>query len=446
MMGAVRKKGPKEKGQPRKAEEKDPPVQLTWSLDELPSSQHKTGLAGLVLMLRWLSRKPRAQKRGVLRLVKVDSSSATVELDLEGLAWLLDETYAAEMVEVERDVPWKGTPHLRIVEREVVDPKKVDKKTGKPIVKQQKKYVYRVVQPQGALAADSDPQGLDGPWIKLWRDFVWGVLRAVPATRAPYNARAEGEESDDAEDAWLALTRATPKTVELPSTYFVGAQAATAENVAFRDRERFQFLLHFWPFAVGLAVPMTVDRDGKSQFVGHVLSFSDVADLEAFCDEYMHVLDHRGKEMLAYLPKQVVLDLPAEAGLQFLSALRARLQAAEGKKATRDLVLGVDVFHLEREGNNVRTRSTIRIEPSDVLQDEYERIRGSCRDPVFRRQLMSNLLSNRSWSDGFERLFATLPSSIFLRGRSEEGRFPSQFPFDVQRELKHHTQTEASDV
>lgn len=443
MMGAVRKKGPKEKGQPRKAEEKDPPVQLTWSLDELPSSQHKTGLAGLVLMLRWLSRKP---KRGVLRLVKVDSSSATVELDLEGLAWLLDETYAAEMVEVERDVPWKGTPYLRIVEREVVDPKKVDKKTGKPIVKQQKKYVYRVVQPQGALAADSDPQGLDGPWIKLWRDFVWGVLRAVPATRAPYNARAEGEESDDAEDAWLALTRATPKSVELPSTYFVGAQAATAENVAFRDRERFQFLLHFWPFAVGLAVPMTVDRDGKSQFVGHVLSFSDVADLEAFCDEYTHVLDHRGREMLAYLPKQVVLDLPAEAGLQFLSALRARLQAAEGKKATRDLVLGVDVFHLEREGNNVRTRSTIRIEPSDVLQDEYERIRGSCRDPVFRRQLMSNLLSNRSWSDGFERLFATLPSFIFLRGRSEEGRFPSQFPFDVQRELKHHTQMEASDV
>lgn len=32
------------------------PLTLQWTLDELPTSQHRTGLAGLVLVLRWMAR------------------------------------------------------------------------------------------------------------------------------------------------------------------------------------------------------------------------------------------------------------------------------------------------------------------------------------------------------------------------------------------------------
>lgn len=442
---ATKKKTTGSRAAPSKAVvENEPPIELSWSLDELPSSQHKTGLAGLVLLVRWLMRKAKTRARGELT-VESDQAGATVKVDRAGLSWLFDEAYAAAAVESERDAPFKGVEPLRVVEREVVDKRKVDKKTGKPVVKLQKKYVYGLVQPNGALLVEADPKGEDGPWIKLWRDFVWTVLRAKPKTRAPYNARAAGEAIEDAADSWTALTRSSPRSIELPSTYFVGAQTATAENVAFRDRERFQFLLHFWPFAVGLSVPVTVDRDGKPGSVGHVLSFSDISDLQTFCDEYSVVLRSRSPDLAGYLPRQALLDLPAEAGLQFLSALRHRLLASEGKKLTRDLVLGVDVFHIEREGNNVRTRSTTRIEPSEVLQDEYDRIRQNCKDPLFRRQLLINLIGGRHWAEGFDRLFATMPSSTFLRGRFGEGRFPSQFANDVQREIKHH-QLEASDV
>ncbi len=421
------------------------PIELTWTLDELPSSQHKTGLAGLVLLIRWLKRKAKARWRGMLD-VDVDASGATVRLDREGLAWLFDEAYAAATIESERDAPFKGVEPERIVERSVTDKKKVDPKTGKPLVKLQKKYVYKLVQPHGAFLVDADPKGEQGAWIKLWRDFVWSLLRAVPATRAPYNSRADWEPSADAADAWTALTRPTPRSVDLPSTYFVGAQAATAENVAFRDHERFQILLHFWPFAVGLTVPMVLDREGKSSFIGFVLSFSDIADLEAFCDEYAGLLNSRSPDVLAYLPRQAVVDLPAEGGLQFLSSLRHRLSASEGRKRTADLVLGVDTFHLVREGNNVRTRSTLRIEPSEALQDEYDRLRQSCKDPLFRRQRLLNLIEGRHWTDGFDRLFATMPSATFLRGRASEGRFPSQFASDVQQEFKHHHHQEVADA
>ena len=417
---------------------------FSWTLDELPSSQHKTGLVGLLLLLRWLDKKPKAKRRGV-RKVSVDASSATVEIDFEGLSWLFDEAYAATSVENEYNAPFKGVEPVRVVSRDVTDAKKLDKNTGRPVTKTVKKYVYRGVQIQGAFLAEIDPGGEEGLWIKLWRDFVWGVLRAVPATRAPYNDRAGGKKSGDAEDAWIALTRDVSRSVELPSTYFVGAQAATAENVSFKDRERFQFLLHFWPFAVGIAVPTVVNRQRKTEFSGHVLCFPDVSDLALFCDEYEGALLSRSEDPLAYLPKQAVLDFPAEGGLQFLSALRARLTAAQSKQRTHDLVLGVDIIHLEREGNNVRTRSTSRIEPSDLIQDEYDRLKTSFYDPTFRRQLLLNLLAQKPWHTGFDRLFATMPMAHFLKGHAAEGSFPSQFPFDAAKQFQHHSK-EQSDV
>ena len=86
------------------------------------------------------------------------------------------------------------------------------------------------------------------------------------------------------------------------------------------------------------------------------------------------------------------------------------------------------------------TRSTLRIEPSDPLQDEYDRLRQSCKDPLFRRQRLINLIERRHWTDGFDRLFATMPSATFLRSRASDGRFPSQFASDAHQEFKHHHQ------
>lgn len=418
------------------------PIQMTWSLDELPSSQHKTGLVGLALLVRWMTTAAKKRAKGVLKVRALDADALTLEFDLEGLRWLFDEAYAAELTETERDAPFKDVEPLRVVEREQTDPKKVDKKTGKPVVKKVKKYVYSLVAPQGALLLDLDPRGDGGAWIKLWRDFVWGLLRAVPATRGPYNARAERKDASDAEEMWLSLSRGGDRATDLPSTYFVGAQSSTAENVAFQDRERFQFLLHFWPFAVGIAVPSIADREGKTRFNGFALSFPDVADLEAFVGDYRGVLESRTAETLAYLPRQAVLDLPAEAGLQFLQALRARMKASESRKRTADLVLGVDVFHVEREGNNVRTRWSGRVEPDELQQDEYERIRSSFRDPLFRRQLLANLVEGSEWTTGFDRLFATLPSSHFLRGKREADAWPSMFPNDVKTHLSRFNPSE----
>src|SRR5262249_23958028 len=153
-----------------------------------------------------------------------------------------------------------------------------DPKTGK--TKTKKAYFYPVTIPRVGLILSLDPsaKGDKGLWIKLWRDMVWGILRGVPATREPFEARAQWRKAGDAEKIWEDLLHPAQYSIELPSTYFLGAQASTAENVPFMDRARFQFLLHFWPFVAQIYVPALVNNDGKQDFVGYALSIPDVCD------------------------------------------------------------------------------------------------------------------------------------------------------------------------
>jgi CRISPR-associated protein Cmx8 len=407
---------------------------FTWSLGELPSSQHKTGLAGLVLLLRWLKRK---KVKGTARIVSLDHSTLTAEFDEVGMQSLFDAVYGAALVERSYEKPLKGLEPLRVEEREVTVKGKAKKGAeASSTTKKKTFHVYALVQPTGAELDELDGagSGKKGLWVKLWRDFVWSVLRGVPATRAPFNARANAEAVEDGVEAFRALSSKPNAGVALPSTYFIGAQAVNAEGVAFRDRERFQFLLHFWPYAVGLYVPVKVTRDGN-EFEGYVLAFPDLLDLENFCLDYEELLRTRSEDEAAYLPREAVIDVPAEGGLQFLKFLSQRVEEKEARKPLADLLLAVDVIHVEKEGNNVRVRSTARVVPSPGQQSAYLTIKTSFKDPLFRRQLLLNLLAGRDWSAGFDRLLATVPAKHFLRGMAEAGEYPSQFPFDVKTQF-----------
>jgi CRISPR-associated protein Cmx8 len=268
---------------------------LDYQLAELPSSQHRAGLAGLVCVIRWLERQPDFQEKTsngtVCKLAHLDDLGASIELNQAGVEALFDEIYAASTEEQERPQLLKNKQKeiispLREEEREVTD------KKGK--TKTKKVYIYPVVVPAGSFLADptydKSVEGKNGLWIKLWRDMVWSILRGVPATRKPFEARAEGSYGNDAASVWKQLTQPEDFTVKLPSTYFLGAQESNAENVPFKDRARFQFLLHFWLFAAQIYVPAVVDNEGKRNFAGYALAIPDVAKLEWFCDELPEIL------------------------------------------------------------------------------------------------------------------------------------------------------------
>jgi CRISPR-associated protein Cmx8 len=393
-------------------------LELDYNLAELPSSQHRAGLAGLVLMVRWLERLKKSDSKltGICSLNRIDEYGATLQIDQMGLRELFDETYAASKEEQGRDAVLKNKnkqviPPLREEKKTITDPK-TGKTREKPV------YIYPVVVPRGAFLAAYDPSATDdnGIWIKLWRDMIWGILRGVPATRRPFDERSKGGFTEDADKVWQDLNRRADYTVDLPSTYFIGAQASNAENVPFKDRARFQFLLHFWTFVAQVYVPATLAYDSKtkqvkSKFIGYALAIPDVSNLEVFCDELPSMLqNNRSVEMAGYRPRDSVIDLAAEGALDLMHKLNQRLSVIAGNQSVSDLVLGVDVVHLEKQGNNIRLWGTARIDPTRSMIDEYVRVKGMFRDALFRRQRLLNMLNEREWFSGFGSLLSTKDS------------------------------------
>jgi CRISPR-associated protein Cmx8 len=384
-------------------------LELNYQLAELPSSQHRAGLAGLVLMVDWLKQQP--NNKGICEINR-NSNGATLRINRLGLEELLDEVYAASVEEQERAQLMKNSRT-----KEVISPLReekrqtLDAKTGNP--KEKTVYIYETVIPKGAFLLRNDPSGdgRNGCWIKLWRDVIWNIFRGVPATRKPFEDRANGEATTDAAAIWQELTQPLDYIVPLPSTYFIGAQANNAENVPFKDRARYQFLLHFWPYVAQIYVPAIINNESERDFIGYALAIPDIADVDLFCEELSPVLRGRGTEMSGYRPRDCIVDLAIEGALDMLRRLQDRLNKLEGERASSaaDIVLGIDVVHVEKQGNNIRLLGTTRLDPEAEMIDRYAQFRNSLWNPIFRRQRLLNLVNGRDWYAGFDSLLCRLP-------------------------------------
>lgn len=390
-------------------------LNLDYQLAELPSSQHRAGLAGLVLIIRWLEGQreftEKVENGAICKLTRLDDKGATLELNQTGLEYLFDEIYDASLEEQERNQLLKKRTKeviqpLREEEKEETDPKTNKTKTKKV-------YIYPVVVPKGSFLSDpsydKSSDGKNGLWIKLWRDMVWSILRGVPATRKPFEARAEGQYNDDAIKVWQQLIQPEEFTVDLPSTYFLGAQANNAENIPFKDRARLQFLLHFWLFAAQIYVPEVIDNEGKRNFAGYAIAIPDIFKLKRFCERLSRLLSERSIEKSGYLPCDCIIDIAIESALDIMMRLTERLTQSTGEQKTASTVLGIDVIHTEKQGNNIRILGASRLNPENLMINEYIRIRNQYWSPLFRKQRLLNLVNHSPWYSGFDSLLCTIP-------------------------------------
>ena len=399
----------------------DAAIELRYTLAELPSSQHRAGLLGLALMVDWLKRQPAENRRGVCEIVSMDERELRLRIDRQGMRDLFHQAYGATMEEQRVTKPYVDKRTKEIKEPLRIDQEVVEEVVrGKARTKVVEHYVYPLPVPKGAFLAQWDEQADEagnGPWIKLWRDVVWSVLRGVPATRAPFEERANGPYSADADKAWAALAHGEA-SMELASTHYLGAQATTAENVSFRDRVRHQFVLHFWPYAVQVYVPTVHDREGKEQHHGYAIAVPDVASLRTMFEELEPSLKDRDGKRAGFRPRGCLLSLSLEGGLDLLARLQRRVKLRESQRASVvDLVHGVDVFHLSKEGNNVRMLGVGRVEPELGMMDQYWWVKGELWDPAFKRQRLVNLIAGRAWYDGFDRLMCTSPWQATIGGK-----------------------------
>ncbi len=438
-------------------------LQLDYQLAELPSSQHRAGLAGLVLVVQWLQDDPTFQEKveagAICRLTRLDDNGATLEINQAGLAALFDEIYAAhrdEKAETKLRENKKGEVKepIRIEEHDEIDPKtqnpKVDRKTGQ--VKKKTFYIYPVTIPKGSFLATEEYdttfnyQSDTGIWIKLWRDGIWEILKGKHTSRLPFHHRAEGSYESDAIELWEKLSKSPESSVKLPGSFFLGAQETNAEGVKFQDKLCFQFLLHFWFYAAFIYIPQIVklekDKEQKkyvekTSFFGYSIAIPDVSNLRFFCDDLKDVLRRRGIESIAYRPRDVVVDLAVESALDALKQLKERLEVIEGDKSIADLVLGFDVIHA-KPGEDVKLLGITRIKPDPVMVDDYAQFRGAFRSPIFRRQYLGNLVERKEWYIGFDALLCKIPYE-----QSIENHY---FRHDVRKKIASIIEQEKQDM
>jgi hypothetical protein len=343
---------------------------LTFDLSELPTTQHRAGLAGLILQIDSMGPKGYGRpKETVPEIEELTATTARITFTATSMQAMFDELYEAKLVEVVVAAKWANVEPKAgeyYIEKKVPKPKEVkSRETGSTgtnatdpeshEVKLVPGFAYDVVQPQSPFLAHYLQPESRKAWLGLWRQMVWEVTRGGNnvRARAPFNERAEEKSCGEGGAAWSACVdfksrqeKGQSKATSISGALMLGAQAVNAEGIAFSGRVDHNLLLHFWQNVVMTFVPYSVNREGKQEKNGYVLAIPDVADLEDFRADFPDLLGRLKAKPNEYTPSAARIDLPGQANLEMLRGLRRR--APEGEPGRSDGVATT-------EGEQIRT-------------------------------------------------------------------------------------------
>ncbi len=407
-------------------------ITLEYDLYDLPTAQHKAGLAGLLLMIESM----KMRKMTPLPEAQHDKTRAKFSFTRESMQALFDDLYDTSWVEKERKTKRKNR------DKDAIEPKRefereVTTEDGKK--RKEKVYVYEDFEPKGAflsvlLSADSDL------WLKLWRDMLWETLRVKPTTRTVYEERANKKPSSEAKRTWDTLTkilelRKKDKTLpaRVVSSAFIGAQDTNAENVPFQGMPEDNLLLHFWPIASLTFVPRIIKKNEKSkqyqmEEVGYALAIPEPANLKDFVADMLDLLRRLEMERSGFRPRFALISVPEESGLEYLYRLAG---SRVGQQEISYSLAAIEIYHLEKRGNNTVMLAAQRISPDEQILRGYDALRKQYRNPLYRSQRIRNLLSQQPWHTGMDGVFNQYPWEFFVSNQGKTSQAISFFGYDV---------------
>jgi len=410
-------------------------IVLTYSLDELPTAQHRAGLAGLLIQIRSMKAR-RITASAIPDVKELTATSVGVALTAGSVQGVLDDLYEARKVEIVSKSKWQGTKALREQPVEQVDPV-----TGKK--KSIKLYVYEVIQPSSPVWEQCLDGGADHPWLKLWRDMIWSIPRGISKTRGPFDQRAKRQPCSEGAAMWQQLNadarlraKGSLKTEEISSALMLSAQAVNAELVPFLGRVDQSFLLHFWQVVVLPFVPQFIDNDGQYESRGFVLAIPDVSDLKAFCEIFPLILhDDLRRERRGIRPADALIDIPVQANLEFLRHLRSLASSRAGAEQWSGSVRAIESFHMQKTGNTIKLLSFERVADRPALIREYERFNQTYRNPLFRSAFLRSLLRDDPWYSCMPETFAERPWPMFVESEKTPRKVP-RFGKDARKKFR----------
>lgn len=410
--------------------DKEETVILEYNLYDLPTAQHKAGLAGLLLMIESMKLRKISPLPSI---IEQTPTSVKIVFTREIMQYLFDDLYDGEWIEVESKTKWKNKEKIEIPPKKTIE-KEIKK--GDKIINQVF-YIYDNVQPKGEFLKTiyRDSEGL---WIKLWRDMIWNTLRGKPLTRLVYEDRANGNDCklssvfDVLKHSMENRKKSSIKTESLSGALYIGAESENAERTSFQGTIENNFLLHFWPLSIAIYIPYTYDRDGKSERKGYAIVVPEPSNLFDFIETTLRFFGSLDPVAYGIYPKKSVISVPSEGGLEYLSNIVKQDFSSSDLKHS---ISAVEIYHLEKVGNNIKIHSTERIIPRKKIIDKYFDVSEHSFNPLFRSHCIKNILSGKEWFVDMVSLFDSYPSKIFIKSDST----PSNLFFfgsDVRRKIR----------
>ena len=422
--------------------ESDKSVLVPWSLPDMPTAQHKAGLAGLLVYVRNMRDFIRDPNTAFPIIESESPLELSVRFTQASLRTLMDSVYAGEKHLVESPTKWSGrTPDGKKT--------KMVKENGQQ--RQVKVFLYEVVRPKAELL--SYWRGGDGedPWVVLWREAVRGVLRKdkmAEIYKFTPEHKSPTEGSCDLKELWRGLVASARNRQgagqgRVPTSMFIGAQASNYERVYFKGEVRHNLLLHFWPFVSPVFVPRVLQREKgqwKPKDLGFVMAVPEVGDLTEFAsaiDAHWRRLQQSGDNGSGRRPRQSRIDTAVEGGLAFLHSLAIdRLENMDDGEFF-GAVPQVELYHLEKRGNNIRMLAAESVRPPAGMLREFDRIKAQFRlNVMFKRLLLHNLIDDLPWhARAVETLFTRFPVELFIRS-DKSPAFAQNFGLSAREQFK----------
>jgi len=353
---------------------------LDYDLFGLPTAQHKAGLAGLILLIDSMN----ARKLSPVPIAEYDATTARISFTRESMKTIFNDLY-------------KGI---------AVTTKKGDEK----------------IRP--ALEYLSIGFGMPCVWIHAWQDCIMSVIRKGRALKI-YETGYDGQQE------YMRLYSNYMASSDFDASLIIPGEAQSAEKIHITGMRANNFLLHFCLIPSLVFVPSFIvkETNPKTKTSEWVQSFNlnnkrrgpfftlvipEPSNLIDFVKDAKAILRHLSSDIYGYRPKEAVINIPAEGGLEYLYYF---VQAQMKKQDIDEALLSVDIYYMEQQGKIIRTLTSERIIPSYDVLENYDALRKSCHNPLFKGQRIRNLLAGESWYRGMDTIFNQYPLAFFVNNK-----------------------------
>lgn len=396
----------------------DDPKTVSWNIHELPSAQHKCGLAGLAMMIpNWERTK---NKNGLLRVDELSEDRLTITADREGMKSLFDHMFSLDVVE---SVVWDPAPKKgKNGKLSTAKPKVPVEREGKVLLGRiEGGYRIATDTPRFPLMVEWEDPTKGGD--RLWKNnaISFFMMRSSPAARLSrfydrYNLGRQflkpKKSQDSVHEPFDMMGSANLESVV--NTWSLTGSKITLEGVAVEEEEHVSFLLRFWEQILPVFLLPSYKADGSMDFgdTSYVIAVPEITDLSGFCRNWPLVMKGRANEphyVNSSWPSSSVLQHPVEAGLSLFHIMG---KFSHKNSLVHRNIAGTHVYVMSKAGHVTRISRSMWVAPTEAMKDDYAAVLAqNIKSRVWHRQQVENVVEQRPWWHGAESMATLIPLS-----------------------------------